>query len=94
LGRAALQLEIRIPVVSIRTCWRFDRVLWRSTYRSSARRPCVPPNPDSDRALTDVYRRPLSLRRRLRSSSGNFMRACRSALPVAEIANRQSKLEP
>ena len=67
----------------------------RSTYRASARRPCVPSNPDSDRALTDVYRRALSVRRRLRSGSGNLMRACRSALPIAAnrtIGNRQSKI--
>ena len=91
LGRAALQLEIRIPVVSIRTCWGVDRVLCRSIYRASARRPCVPSNPDSDRILADVPRRPLSLRRRLRSGLGNFLRACRGALPVA--ANRKSAIE-
>ena len=37
------------------------------------------------------HRRPLSVRRRLRSGSGNFMRACRSALPIA--ANRKSAIE-
>ena len=91
LGWAALQLEIRIPVVSIRTCWRVDRVLWRFTNRASARRPCVPPNPDSDRVLTDVHRRALSVRRRLRSSSWNVLRTYRGALPIT--ANRKSAIE-
>ena len=92
LGRAAFQLEISL--VSIRTCWRFDRVLWRFTYRASARRPCVPRNPDSDRVLADVHRRPLSLRRRLRSGSGNFVRACRRRTSYCcQSDNRQSAIE-
>ena len=41
--------------------------------------------------LKDVHRRPLSLRRRLRSGSGNPVRLCRSLLPTA--ANRQSPIE-
>ena len=41
-------------------------------------RPCVPPDPDSDRDLTDVPRRPLSVRRGLRGNFGNLMRACRN----------------
>ena len=44
---------------------------------------CMPPNPDSDRSLKDVYRRALPIRRRLRSGSGNLVRPCRSALPIA-----------
>src|SRR4029453_16037073 len=89
LGRDAFQLEISL--VSIRTCGRFDRVLWRPTYRASARRPCVPPNPDSDRILKDVHWCPLSLRRRLRGGYGNLMRASGRSLPVS--ANPQSPIE-
>ena len=73
MGRTAFQLEISF--VSIRTRWRLDCVLWRSTCRASACRPCVPPNPDSDRFLKDVYRRALSLRRRLRGNFGISLRA-------------------
>src|SRR5438552_9708990 len=57
LGRAAFQLEVSL--VSIRTCGRLDRVLWCSLHRAPTRRPCVSPNPDSDRVLTDVHRRAL-----------------------------------
>ena len=45
--------------------------------------------------LTDVYRRALSIRRRLRSGSGNFMRACRSVTSCScqsAIANRKLKI--
>ena len=88
LGRAALQHQISL--VSIRACWGFDRVLWRSILRASARRPRVPPNPDSDRVLTDVHRRALSVRRHVRSGSRDFLRACCGAFPIA--ANRKSQI--
>src|SRR5207237_5277237 len=63
LGRTPFQHQI--PLVSVRARWRFDRLLWRSTYRASARRPGVPPNPDPDRLLTDVHRSALLVRCRL-----------------------------
>ena len=88
-GRAAVQLEISF--VSIRTCWCFDRVLWRFTYSAPARGYCVSLNPHSDRVVADVHRRPLSLRRRLRSGSGNLVRICRRALPIA--ANCEPPIE-
>jgi len=75
LGRAALQHQVSF--VPIRTCWSFDCVLCRSIYRASTRRPCVPPNPDSNRILTDVHRRALSLRCCLRGRSGTLVRSAR-----------------
>ncbi len=58
---------------------------------ASTRRACVSPNPDSDRVLTDVHRRALFVRRRLRGGSGNFMRPRRSVLRIA--ARRRSPIE-
>ena len=86
-ARFSSKYTLRFPSGHVGASTAFFR---RFTYRAPARRPCVPPNPDSDRALTDVPRRPLSLRRRLRSGSRNLVRACRRALPVA--ANRKSAI--
>ena len=51
----------------------------------------MPPDPYSDWVLKDVYRRALSIRRRLRSGSGQLVRAYRGALPLPEI--QQSPIE-
>src|SRR4030095_8915179 len=55
------------------------------------RRPCVPPNPNSDRTLKDVHWCPLSLRRRLRGDYGNLLRASDRPLPLS--SNSQSPIE-
>src|SRR5262245_56921850 len=89
MGRTAFQFKISL--VSIRTCWRFNRVFWRSIYRAAAHWPCVSSNSDSDRILTDVHRRALLVRRRLRGVFWGLMRHCRCVLPIAE--NRGSPIE-
>ena len=51
----------------------------------------MPPDSYSDWVLKDVYRRTLSIRRRLRSGSGHLVRAYRVALHLPEI--RQTPIE-
>src|SRR4030095_16228045 len=68
LGWFAFQLEI--SCVSVRTCWRFDRVLWHFNYHAATYRPGMSPHSDTNWILTDVCRRPLFVRCSLRSSSG------------------------
>ena len=54
----------------------------------------MPPNPDSDRILKDVYGRALSLRRRLRGSFGISLRAhCSQSDAARHTGNKTLVLE-
>ena len=82
------RFSTQISLVSIRTCRRFDRVLWRSNYRTSTHRASVSADPDSDRIFTDVYRCALPIRRCLRGGLGNVLCAnCRAPAIAGGTSN-------
>ena len=92
LGRPAFQHEI--SRVSFRARCGVNSIFWRLNFCSPARRSRLSPNPDSDRILADVHRRTLSIRCRVRSGAGIFLRGDHSAILLPAIRKSVRRVNP